>query len=126
MKEHEIVAEVQKSTDIDSHEHAEQAVRAVLSVLGERLAGGEPKDLAAQLPPALAEAIPTQGQGDQFGLDEFYSRVAEREGRGCTPDAAREHTRATIAALKLAVTPGEFEEVADQLPKEYSELLTAN
>lgn len=101
-------------------------MRAVLSVLGERLAGGEPKDLAAQLPPALADAIPTHGKGERFGIDEFYNRVAEREGRGCTPDAAREHTRATIAALKLAVTPGEFDEVASQLPKDYSHLLTAN
>jgi uncharacterized protein (DUF2267 family) len=123
MREQELVKAVRETARTDSAEGTEQAVRATLSVLGERLAGGEPGDLSSQLPPALAEAIPEQGRGERFGLQEFYRRVAEREGPGCTERDARRHARATVAALKAAVTPGEFEHLVSQLPDEYAELL---
>lgn len=124
MKEHEIVSAVRKTTEFSNPEDAERAVRATLAVLGERLAGGETSDLASQLPPALAEALPATGLGERFGIDEFYQRVAEREGPGCTPDHARQHARAVAQVLKGSVTPGEFDEVATQLPKDYEDLLS--
>jgi uncharacterized protein (DUF2267 family) len=43
----EFVKAVQESSGIDSREHAERAVRASLEVLGQRLAGGEAKDLGS-------------------------------------------------------------------------------
>jgi uncharacterized protein (DUF2267 family) len=42
MKEQELVAAVRQTAGTDTAEHTEQAVRATLAVLGERLAGGEP------------------------------------------------------------------------------------
>lgn len=123
MKAEEIIAAVQETARTDTREHTEDAVRATLAVLGERLSGGEPADLASQLPPALAEAIPTEGKGERFGLEEFYRRVADREGQDCTVEEARRHARATVAAIKAAVTDSEFEELASQLPDEYAELL---
>ncbi len=124
MKEHEIVSAVRKSTQFSNNEDAASAVRATLAVLGERLAGGETSDLASQLPPALAEALPATGLGERFGLDEFYRRVAEREADGCTPDHARQHARAVAQVLQASLTPGEMDNLASQLPTEYQDLLS--
>ena len=121
MKAHEFVSAVQESARIPDHEHAEQAVRATLAVLGQRLST-EAEDLAAQLPPELAEAMPTDGSVERFGLGEFYDRVAEKEGRGCSPEQARQHARAVTAALREAVGP-EYCHVLDQLPGDYADLM---
>lgn len=64
MKEHEIVSAVAQSAGISSNAHAEHAVRATLTMLGSRLAGGATSDLGSQLPPALAEALPDSGPGE--------------------------------------------------------------
>jgi uncharacterized protein (DUF2267 family) len=124
MKEHEIIAAVRRTAGLADRESAERAVKATLSVLGQRLAGGEPHDLASQLPPGLAEALPDEGPGERFGIDEFYRRVAEAEGG--SPETAREHARAVAAVLKAAVTPGELEDVLAQLPDEYHELFSVS
>lgn len=123
MRENEIAKAVSDTAGLDSEEHAKAATRATLRVLGQRLAGEEPSDLAAQLPPALAEALPESGGGATFGVEEFYRRVAEEEGRGCTQDAAREHARAVVAALKAGVAGDEFADVEGQLPAEYKDLV---
>lgn len=123
MKEHELISAVKDTAGTGDQEHTAQAVRATLSVLAERLAGEEPQNLASQLPPALAEVMPSTGKGERFGLDEFYRRVADREGRGCDEMEARRHARATVAALKAAVSPGELEDLASQLPPEFDDLL---
>lgn len=56
-------------------------------------------------------------------MEEFYRRVTEDEGRGCTQDAAREHVRAVVAALKSGVTEGEFSDLQSQLSADYEDLL---
>ena len=121
MKTHEFVSAVQDSAQIPDPEHAKQAVLATLHVLGQRLST-EAKDLAAQLPPELAEALPTDGSVERFGPQEFYERVAAEEGHGCTPEQVRQHARAVTAALREAVGP-EYCEVLDQLPGDYGDLL---
>ncbi|MBW3601428.1 MAG: DUF2267 domain-containing protein [Actinobacteria bacterium] len=57
MKFDQFVKEVPTRAGLDSTDHAEKAARATLSVLGERLAGGEPGDLASQLPAGYAELL---------------------------------------------------------------------
>ncbi|MCZ2815126.1 DUF2267 domain-containing protein [Modestobacter sp. VKM Ac-2984] len=121
MQEHEFVSAVQQSAGIPDHEHAQQAVRATLMVLGQRLST-EAADLAAQLPGELAGAVPTDGSVERFDLAEFYRRVAEAEGRGCTPEQARQHARAVTAALREAVG-AEYLHVLDQLPADYGDLM---
>ena len=121
MKEHEIISAIQQSAGIDSTEHAARATRATLEVLGARLAGGAPANLAGQLPPALARALPTSGPGERFGVHEFYRRVSEREG--CPDHQARQHARAVLAALRASLTGEEYQHLAAQLPDEYADLL---
>lgn len=124
MKEAELVSAVRATSGIDSVEHGAAAVRATLHVLGQRLAGGETKDIAAQLPNAFADALPKSGSGEHFDLDEFYDRVGTAEGRGCSRDEARRHARAVTAALKVALTDGEFADLVSQLPPDYADLIS--
>jgi len=124
MKQDELVSAIRTTGGFESARQAERAVRATLAVLGERISGGETRDLAAQLPAAFAEVLPPRGAGERFGVQEFYRRVAEFEGDSCTAAKARRHARAVVAALKTGISPAEFEDVAGQLPADYADLLS--
>jgi uncharacterized protein (DUF2267 family) len=121
MKAHEIASAVQKSAGIDTHDHADKAVRATLTVLGRRLST-EAGDLAAQLPPEYAACLSDDPQVERFDVDEFYRRVATEEGSGCTPEQARQHARAVTAALREAVG-AEYHHLVSQLPQDYADLM---
>jgi uncharacterized protein (DUF2267 family) len=79
MRGGEFIAEVRNLAELDSSEEAERATRATLETLRERLAGNEPSNLAAQLPPEIAPYADGDGGGESFSVAEFYERVAERE-----------------------------------------------
>jgi uncharacterized protein (DUF2267 family) len=122
VKYDEFVAQVQRRADIDTREQAERAIRATLETLAERLVGGEPKDLAAQLPPELATYLrqPFAGAGEDLKLDEFFEVVSQREG---VPLAeAVFHTRVVCGLLAEVVTMGEIENVRSQLPADLRQL----
>ncbi|GAA5133260.1 DUF2267 domain-containing protein [Pseudonocardia adelaidensis] len=121
MQQHELVAAVAGSAGIGDHEDAERAVRSTVRVFGRRLAGGQTRKLAAQLPPDLASTLPAEGTGERFDAQEFCRRVAEAEG--CSPQQARRHARATFAALEAGLTGHEYDHIAAQLPPDYADLL---
>jgi uncharacterized protein (DUF2267 family) len=123
MDQGEFVSAVQRTAGVHTPDEAEAAVHATLRVLGERISGGETKDLAAQLPGAFARDLPARGAGERFSVEEFYRRVAEYEPGDRSPQDGRRHARAVVAALKASVTGGEFDDVAGQLPREYEDLL---
>ncbi len=104
----EFISQVQRRANLDSREEAERATRATLETLGERLAGGEAKDLAAQLPPELAQYLQQAYTGSQ------------REGVDLTESTY--HARVVIALLSEAVTLGEIEDVRAQLPEDFARL----
>ena len=121
----EFMKEVRERSGLDK-EQAEKAVRATLNTLAQRLAGGEAKDLASQLPQELKTTVLVTtgaGEGEPMSLEEFVATVADREG--CPPDAARDHVKAVMTTLKDAVTDEEFEEVMGQLDREYRALVAA-
>jgi uncharacterized protein (DUF2267 family) len=70
------------------------------------------------------ERIREAARGESFDLQEFYRRVAEMEGHGCSNQDARRHAKAVVAAVKSAVAPGEFDDLVSQLPSEYGELVS--
>jgi uncharacterized protein (DUF2267 family) len=119
----EFIVKVQERGGFADREQAERATKATLQTLGERLAGGEPTDLAAQLPEEVARYLAADGPGQSFDLNEFYERVAEREQTGLSPAQAREHAMAVMSTVVDAVTPGQVNHLAAQLPDEYQELL---
>src|SRR5436305_10472865 len=122
MKYDEFMSQVQQRTKLSRHEEAERATRATLETLGERLAGGEAKDLAAQLPREIAEYLQHSYTGirESISLDEFFWRVSQREGIDLTD--ATYHARIVIALLSEIVTMGEIEDVKAQLPKDFAKL----
>jgi uncharacterized protein (DUF2267 family) len=126
MQEQEFVSAVRESLGLPDNEAATAAARATLSVLGRRLAGGEGKDLASQLPGSLAEQIPDEAPGERFDVTSFYRRVAEAEraeGRDVTEAQARQHARAVAKGLETALTGGLWNHLASQLPEDYADLL---
>ncbi len=122
MKYDEFIAQIQRRADLSSRDEAETAVRATFETLAERLAGGEAKDLASQLPSEIAVYLeqPFAGAGESYSLDEFFRRVSDRE-RVALPDATF-HVRVVIGLVSEVVTMGEIENVRAQLPAEFRQL----
>jgi uncharacterized protein (DUF2267 family) len=110
---------------------ARRAAEAVLEALGERTAGGEVEDMAAQLAPQLRPPLErgnerTAGKARRMSLEEFLERVAELEGMElsqATLDEARQHARAVLMTLREAISEKEFGDLMAELPDSYSEIL---
>jgi uncharacterized protein (DUF2267 family) len=100
---------------------AERAIEATLVTLGERISVGEDEDLARHLPDELVPLIVQDGDAQAFDADEFFRRVAEREGTD--PGTAERHARAVVGALALRVGRREFGEMLAQLPRTLRERL---
>jgi uncharacterized protein (DUF2267 family) len=121
----EFVSRVADRSALDP-ERARRAAEAVLEALGERIAGGEVEDLAAQLPADLRPALErgnarSGGKAQRMSLQEFLSHVAELEG--VTPEEAREHAYAVLTTLRAAISEKEFDDLLAELPDQYRELL---
>ena len=80
MNREQFIAEVKNLAEIESDEDAQKAIGASLETLRERLAGEEPSDLAAQLPPEIAPYVEGDGGRESFSVEEFYEQVARKEG----------------------------------------------
>jgi uncharacterized protein (DUF2267 family) len=120
MKGEQFIAEVKNLAELGSNEDAQKATRATLETLKERLAGNEPSNLASQLPPEVASYVEGEGGREAFSVEEFYGRVAQKEG--VSYDEAVKHARAVAAVVQTAVTGGELDDVRSQLGNEYGEL----
>ena len=117
----EIIARVAERTGLFEGEAA-ALTRATLATLAERIGGAEARDLATRLPGPLQDALlPTKEQAETFGFDEFVNRVAERSPRS-DPIASRSAVDAVLATLREAATPGEFDDVLSQLPRDFHRL----
>lgn len=124
MQYQEFVNRVNEQIRTESPGDAELAIQATLATLGERISGGEAENLAAQLPAELQTQLESGNyteEAEPFSLDEFYLRVAEREGAS-SPETAVEHARAVMEQLTRAVTGGELADIQRQLPEEYEPL----
>lgn len=122
MQYSDIVQKVQTTAQIDSPEAAQKAIQAVLKTLKERILGDEASNLAAQLPEEIGQYLRGQEgeNGQHFSLKEFYERVGQAEGvDGAT---AAIHVRGIFSVLREAVSPGEFENVKNNLSDDYEEL----
>lgn len=119
----EFIGQVQHRARLASRGEAERVTRAVLETLAERLAGGEAKDLAAQLPMIVKDYIleyPHAGAGQHMKLRDFYNRIAERL-HAPMPEAAF-WARAVMSVVQEAVSAGEMEDVRHQLGEEFAQL----
>jgi uncharacterized protein (DUF2267 family) len=121
MKGEQFIAEVRNLAELDTNEDAQKAIRSMLETLKERLAGNEPSNLAAQLPPEIAPYVEGDGGREAFSVQEFYERVAQKEGTTNSEEAVK-HARAVATVLQTAVSGGELEDVRSQLGNDYEEL----
>jgi cation transport regulator len=76
--------------------------------------------LAAQLPPEIAPFVEGAGEREAFSVQEFYERVAHKEGT--KSEEAVKHARAVATVVQTAVTGGALEDVRSQLGNDYEEL----
>jgi uncharacterized protein (DUF2267 family) len=121
VKYDEIIAQVAERTGLFEGEAA-ALTRATLATLAERIGGAEARDLATRLPGPVQDALlPTKEQAETFGFDEFVNRVAERSPRR-DPIASRSAVDAVLATLREAATPGEFDDILSQLPRDFHRL----
>jgi uncharacterized protein (DUF2267 family) len=118
----EFTKTVQAVAEIDSKEKTEQAIRASLETLSERIMGDEASQLADQLPEEVGTYLRgREGQsGEAFSLEEFYRRVSQREG--VDAPTAVYHAKAVLATLSSAVTAGEYDDIKANLPEDYKDL----
>jgi uncharacterized protein (DUF2267 family) len=101
---------------------AEQAARATLETLAERVSSGAARDLARALPDPAGRWLEPRGDARSFDPVDFVRRVAGREGTD--PVTAEEGVRAVFAALPRAVVrDNELAELLNELPKDYAALL---
>ncbi|WEV77664.1 DUF2267 domain-containing protein [Janibacter cremeus] len=124
MRYDEFLAAVANHGGPADREHADEATRTVLADLGKRLAGNEPRDLAAQLPSEMQQPL-LEHNGEQEtddDLDAFLRRVAEHEGRGCDPEQAMAHARAVLSTMAGFVSAGEIADLRSQLPAGFGTL----
>jgi len=114
--------EVQQRARLATQGEAMRAICATLETLGERLFGEEARHLAAELPAGIGAYLRLAPAKETFELEEFYRRVAEREGAGVDLPQATHHAQAVVSVLQEAVSAGEMNDVRAQLPADYAEL----
>ena len=116
----EIVSKVNDELGLEDKERAGAIVTDTLDLLGRRLAGGEPTDLASQLPSELQDVLNRHdGEAETYDVDEFLRRLADRDSQGTDPEQAREHARTVLRTLGTFVSEGELTDVREQLPAGY-------
>jgi uncharacterized protein (DUF2267 family)/CBS domain-containing protein len=122
MQYDKFVGKVQHCARLASQSEAVTAIRATLETLSERLAGGEAKDVAAQLPKEIGVYLRSswENRSDRLSLREFYHRVSMRENVAL-PKAIH-HARCVIAVLQKSVSKGEMDDIRSQLPAEFGSL----
>jgi uncharacterized protein (DUF2267 family) len=125
MQFHEFLGQVQSRARLSSLGDAETATRATFETLRERLAGGEPKDVASQLPDEIAKyfTAPHSEEADRFDAKEFYRRVSQRAG--VQEQDAVFQARAVLEVLQEAVTPGQVADIRTQLTDDFQPLFEA-
>ena len=111
---------VQNRARLGSREAAIAAIRATLETLGERLVGGELKDVASQLPREIAYYLTRATTTQKLSLRDFYGRVAAREP--CDLPQAVFHARVVMSVLEEALSEGEVRDMRAQFPAEYDDL----
>jgi uncharacterized protein (DUF2267 family) len=130
MRYEEFVNLVQERANLGTQAEAERIIEVTLATLGERIYRSARDDVAAQLPAGLKEFLYQRARGEvspehvnRFSLEEFYNRVSARADVGYP--SAVEQARAVFQTLREAISAGEWQDLREELPAEYDELLSA-
>lgn len=113
---------VQERANLGSRAAADAITRATLETLAERIQGDSANNLASQLPRELAVLMQRQPgtTGEQFPVDEFTRRVADRAN--IESDQAILQLRVVLEAVRAAISEGATNHLWAELPGEYLSL----
>ncbi|WP_261624528.1 DUF2267 domain-containing protein [Nesterenkonia marinintestina] len=128
MRTDEFIASVSELGGPTDRQEAEKVTHVVLEDLGKRLKGGEPGDLAAQLPEELKATL-TAHDGKQpvdDDVDTFLRRVADHSGQDVDPDQARRNVQAVLSTIARSISDGEVQALRSQLPAGFGPLFEAS
>lgn len=100
---------------------AEQAVRATLQTLAERIGKDEALHVVPALPAQAAPWMYTTGPAQGFDAAGFVERVARREGTPVT--VAERHATAVLTALGRELDDEAYRHLTARLPKTFAPLL---
>ena len=114
------VDQVRRRALLEEEDEAVNAIGATLETLAGRIAAGEARDLAAQLPPEIGRYLHNVDSSESFELAEFYERVARREDVE-TVDAAY-HARVVISVVHQAVASSTMAQLRAELPEAFDHL----
>lgn len=128
MQHDAFIGQVQNRARLDSRGAAETATRSTLETLSERIPAGLAADLAAQLPHEIGEhlrrvatAPDIPATGVRMSRQEFFARVAEREGKD-VPKAVHD-ARSVMEVVGEAVQGGLTGKVRNSLDGELASVL---
>jgi uncharacterized protein (DUF2267 family) len=117
----EIIEAIRQAGGGLSRDTAERDAQATLQTLAERLPRGEARRILQELPAELKPFIYTETDAEALDIDEFLSRVADREGTDT--ETALRHARAVFAALGRALSPEAVQHLAAARPQTYEPLV---
>ncbi len=113
---------VRQRAHLDSKEDASRIAHATLTVLGERLSGGQADDLSPSLPIELRRHLSTgSGQATAFDRASFLDAVSGHTGSVDLDDTER-HVRAVLATVRDWAPRSEIDDTLAQMPRELAAL----
>lgn len=120
-----LLGAVEGKTGLESREHAEQALRIVLSNVCRRLVPTEAEHLVAQLPSKLALTLdrPYDGPDRSVTTDSIQSDL--RQALHLIPDKAEDIMYSICDVIADSVSLGEIESVRAELPAAMKDLFPA-
>ena len=121
MQHGEIVAAVQERAGVPDPVEADRVTRATLDVLGRRLTACPNRRVAFQLPSVLASELHEDDEAADFGIAEFYERVAGRSGT--TTEQARQLSRVVVDVVRESMRPDDVTAVLEARPVDFGDLL---
>lgn len=116
----EFVNQAQNRLEHPSKGPTVRSIRAVLTVLGERLHPSEAKDLASCLPMEIDRFLTEADSGQRFDYQECVERVSDIE-ESDPPDAAY-HVQQIVDLMSETVPPGELDDVRNSLPEDFDDM----
>lgn len=117
------VGQVQHRAQLPDTGAAVWAIQSTFQSLAEKLEPGEAKDLASQLPRPFHIYFDVDEYAQNFSVDEFFRRVSEREQE--KGSIAAFHARVVLEVMQEAVSPGELQDVFDELPPDWRRVFAA-
>lgn len=116
----EFLAEVRDRGEYTSTNEADDVTRIVLARLGERLATGQAKDLAARLPVELQQPLLQNAAtpATSMGIHEFLRQLAS--DLNATEETSRWDASAVLTTVTKAIPSGQLNQVLSQLPAEFA------